>query len=42
MTFESRTWDWRNNVAGLILLMGNQPWPLNTWIFNDNKYINKR
>jgi carbon starvation protein CstA len=26
MTFEIRTWDRHNNVAGSIWLMGNQPW----------------
>jgi len=42
MTFEIPTYDRHNNVAGLIWLMGNQPSPLDTWIFNDNTYINKR
>ena len=40
LIFEILTWD--KNMAGLIWLKGNQPSPLDTWIFNDNTYINKR
>ena len=38
MTYEIRIWDRHSNVAELIWLMGNQPSPLDNWIFNDNEY----
>jgi hypothetical protein len=44
MTLEIQVlaWDRHKNVAGLNWLIESQPFPLDSWIFNGNTYINKQ